>query len=136
MNHEAPLAGTKRGFWNQHAEATRVGLEPISTGYCPTLQAAALHLEGVMSFQAIAWAFKQPAKTAEKFLLIAVSNYADEQGHAWPSVERLSLDTGMSRATVKRGLKRLEDGGYISRHKRLKGHLQTSNLYVLKGRFS
>jgi DNA-binding transcriptional regulator YhcF (GntR family) len=89
-----------------------------------------------MSFQAIAWAFKQPAKTAEKFLLIAVANYADERGHAWPSVERLCADTGMSRATVQRSLKKLEKGGFISRHKRVKGYLQTSNLYVLKGRFS
>ena len=89
-----------------------------------------------MSFQAMVWALKQPAKPAEKLLLLAIANYADEQGRAWPSLERLCTDTGMSRATIKRCFKKLEDGGIISRHKRVKGHLQTSNLYVLKGRFS
>ena len=87
-----------------------------------------------MSFQAVAWALKQPAKTNEKFLLIVISNYADENNHCWPSVERLSVDTGMSRATVKRTLTKLEQGGYLTRHKRIKGPLQTSNLYVLKTR--
>lgn len=86
-----------------------------------------------MSFQAMAWALKQPAKTAEKFLLLVIANYADEQGRAWPSVETLARDTGMSRATVKRSMKKLEEAGYVRRHKRLKGHLQTSNLYTLKG---
>jgi DNA-binding MarR family transcriptional regulator len=89
-----------------------------------------------MSFQAMAWALKQPAKTNEKFLLIVIANYADERGHAWPSVERLAVDTGMSRATIKRCLKKLEDGKFLSRHKRVKGRLQTSNLYALNGRFS
>jgi len=89
-----------------------------------------------MSFQAMAWALKQPAKTNEKFLLIVIANYADEEGRAWPSVERLALDTGMSRATIQRMLRRLEKGGWITSHRRVKGRLQTSNLYVLKGRFS
>jgi DNA-binding transcriptional regulator YhcF (GntR family) len=84
----------------------------------------------------MAWALKQPAKTNEKFLLIVIANYADEEGRAWPSVERLCIDTGMSRATIQRILRRLEKGGWIASHKRIKGRLQTSNLYVLKGRFS
>ena len=89
-----------------------------------------------MSFQAMAWALKQPAKTNEKFLLIVIANYADERGHAWPSVERLSVDTGMARATIQRALRKLEKSGFISCHKRVRGQLQTSNLYVLRGRFA
>jgi AraC-like DNA-binding protein len=132
MNHEAPLAGTKRGFWNQHADATRVGLDPISTGYCPTLQAAALHLEGVMSFQAMAWATKIKLPTHEKFVLIMLSNYADEHGKCWPSIETLCNETGMSRPTVKRALRKLVERKLLIKAKRVKGHLQTSNLYVLE----
>lgn len=87
-----------------------------------------------MSFQAMCWALKQPGKTAEKFLLIVIANYADENGQAWPSVERLCADTGMSRATVQRSLRKLEKSGLLSCHKRVKGSLQTSNLYKLKGK--
>lgn len=87
-----------------------------------------------MSFQAMAWALKQPGKTNEKFLLIVIANYADERGQAWPSIERLCADTGMSRATVQRTLKKLEKDGYVTRNKRVKGRLQTSNLYTLRGK--
>lgn len=90
----------------------------------------------VMSFQAMAWALKQPAKTSEKFLLIVIANYADEHGQAWPSVERLCKDTGMSRATVQRSLRKLEKNGYVTREKRVRGQLQTSNLYRLKAKIS
>ena len=90
----------------------------------------------IMSFQAMAWALKQPAKTNEKFLLIVIANYADERGHAWPSVERLCLDTGMARATVQRALRKLERNGFITCHKRVRGQLQTSNLYALRGKFA
>lgn len=88
-----------------------------------------------MSFQAMAWAIKQPVKPSEKLLLIVMANYADDIGQCWPSVETLSRDTGMSRATVKRTLTKLEKIGFIARYKRSKGNLQTSNLYALKGRF-
>jgi len=89
-----------------------------------------------LSFQAMSWALKQPVKTAEKLLLLVIANYADEQGRAWPSVETLARDTGMSRTSVKRTMKKLEDTGFIRRQKRVKGYLQTSNLYTLKGGFS
>jgi DNA-binding transcriptional regulator YhcF (GntR family) len=87
-----------------------------------------------MSFQAMAWALKQPGKTNEKFLLIVIANYADERGQAWPSIERLCADTGMSRATVQRTLRKLEKSGFVTCHKRIKGRLQTSNLYALRGK--
>ena len=86
-----------------------------------------------MSFQAMAWAIGKKAPTNEKFLLIIIANYADDKGHAWPSAERLSNDTGMSRATIKRTMKKLENLGLITRFKRVRGRLQTSNLYVLNG---
>lgn len=87
-----------------------------------------------MSFQAMAWALKQPVKTSEKFLLVVIANYADENGQSWPSIARLCTDTGMSRATVQRSLRKLEKAGFVSCHKRVRGALQTSNLYTLKGK--
>jgi len=87
-----------------------------------------------MSFQAMSWALKQPVKTTEKLLLLVIANYADEQGQAWPSVETLCRDTGMSRATIQRSLRKLEKLGFLSTKKRMKSHAQTSNLYTLKGK--
>jgi DNA-binding MarR family transcriptional regulator len=84
----------------------------------------------------MSWALKQPVKTTEKLLLLVIANYADEKGHAWPSVETLARDTGMSRTTVKRTMKKLEATGFIRRQKRIKNQSQTSNLYALKGGFS
>jgi DNA-binding transcriptional regulator YhcF (GntR family) len=80
----------------------------------------------------MSWALKQPVKTTEKLLLLVISNYADEQGRAWPSVETLARDTGMSRATIKRSMRKLEDAGFVRRQKRTKAQLQISNLYTLK----
>jgi DNA-binding transcriptional regulator YhcF (GntR family) len=84
----------------------------------------------------MSWALKQPVKTAEKLLLLVISNYADEYGQAWPAVETLARDTGMSRATVQRSLRKLEKLGFISCKKRMRGPAQSSNLYTLKGKFS
>jgi biotin operon repressor len=132
LNHEAPLAGTKRGFWNQHAVATRVGLDRIITGYCLTLQVTAPHLEGVMSFQAMAWAVKIKLPAQEKITLLMLANYANQDGQCWPSIDTLSLDTGLSRASVKRALRKLVERGLMTKARQVKGHLQTSNFYVLK----
>lgn len=85
-----------------------------------------------MSFQAMAWATKIKLPANEKFVLIMLSNYADEDGKCWPSIETLCLETSLSRPTVKRVLRRLSDRGIITKVKRSKGNLQTSNFYLLE----
>lgn len=85
-----------------------------------------------MSFQAMAWATKIKLPTYEKFLLIVLANYADDAGKCWPSIETLCNDTGLSRPTVKRTLRKLADRSLIKKVRRSKGNLQTSNFYLLE----
>lgn len=51
---------------------------------------------------------------APRIVLHEILNYSDAQGeNAYPSVERLMADCGMSRSTVCRHLKWLRDNGWI-----------------------
>ncbi len=72
-----------------------------------------------MSVDAISWAFKCPIEDPTcKFVLVAVSNYADEDDKAWPSLNRLAKDTGYDRSTIGRALKRLEEMKFLRRDQR------------------
>lgn len=82
-----------------------------------------------MSFQAMAKAVEIKLPTHEKFVLIMLANYANEQGKCWPSVATLSGDTGLSLAAVKKALKKLVERGLISRQSQSKGGRKTSSMY-------
>lgn len=67
-----------------------------------------------------------------KSVLLAVANYADEEGVCWPSQEQLSEDTELSRHSVMRALDQLEDLGLVSRERRHRGDgSRTSDLIML-----
>ena len=82
-----------------------------------------------MSFKHMAWAFQSViGDPMAKLLLIALADRADKETHqCWPSLARLSQDTELSSATIKRKLNYLEERGFILRIKRD----QTSTLYTL-----
>lgn len=64
----------------------------------------------------MSWALTQQSVTEPKqrHVLLCLANYADEQGRgAWPSINRLTRDTGMSRSSVIRALKSLREAGAI-----------------------
>ena len=62
-----------------------------------------------MSITALNWAFSADiAAPAAKFILVALANYADENGYCYPSQARLARDTGMSERSVRRHLSQLE----------------------------
>lgn len=70
-----------------------------------------------MSIQAMAWAFKQTqiADPMQRYVLLCLANYAGEDGkNAFPSVGRLSRDSGLSDRTVQRALHSLKEQGVIS----------------------
>lgn len=85
-----------------------------------------------MSIKYLNWAFdiELPANEG-KSVLIALANYADEEGSCFPSQEKLALNTGQSISTIHRHLKHLEDKGYISRKARRNGQQRTSDRYYL-----
>jgi pyocin large subunit-like protein len=84
-----------------------------------------------MSFQAMAWAVKQPLiSTCEKFLLVMLANYADGEGVVYPSVERLSEDLCQDRRTVMKNIRRLIDIGLLEDTGRKIG--STNYIYVYR----
>lgn len=67
-----------------------------------------------------------------KSVLMAVANYADEEGICWPSQEQLADDTELSRHSVMRALDQLEDMGLLDRERRHRGDgSRTSDLIIL-----
>jgi hypothetical protein len=78
-----------------------------------------------MSIEALNWVFgerqqggrpglKGP-RGADRHVLLALANFADEDGDAWPSVETIAGMAAVSRATVQRALGWLVEHGYIER---------------------
>ncbi|MCD0417271.1 helix-turn-helix domain-containing protein [Rubrivivax sp. JA1024] len=72
-----------------------------------------------MSWQATAWAAKQATGSpSRKLLLLALANYADPAGRAYPSQDTLARDTEQSVDTVQRQIKQLVNLGLIRVEKR------------------
>jgi DNA-binding transcriptional regulator YhcF (GntR family) len=81
----------------------------------------------------MAWArsFKT-GSSATKAVLLAIANYADEEGIAWPSQEQLADDTELSRHTIMRAMDSLEELGLLNRERRHRGDgSRTSDLIML-----
>jgi hypothetical protein len=71
-----------------------------------------------MSIQAVAWAIEQQEVTdpATRFVLVCLANYAGADGRsAFPSVLRLSRDTGLCERAVQYQLRRLIKAMLIQR---------------------
>lgn len=85
-----------------------------------------------MSFQAMAKAVEIKLPSHEKFVLIMLANYADENGKCWPSITTISRETGISTASVKRAIKKLCDRGIISRQRQNRGNIKSHNIYRLE----
>lgn len=85
-----------------------------------------------MSNEAITWAFKQQLPTTQKFILVALADYADESGQCFPSHNKTAERVGASRSTVRRAIKQLTEQGYLTyvREQRKDGTF-TSNRYSL-----
>ena len=65
--------------------------------------------------KAIDWAFDTPIESSSmKFVLVALADNADANGHAWPCTETLCRKTSLDRKTVILSIDRLEQSGLIS----------------------
>ena len=84
-----------------------------------------------MSFQAMAWAIKQPLQTYDKMVLLMLSNYADSQGKCWPSLAKLADECGMSQSQIRKCVAKLEKLGMVRRQMQMRSYGQTSNMYYL-----
>ena len=85
-----------------------------------------------MSFQAMAWAVALKLPTRQKFVLLMLATYAsNDEGKCYPSLNRLSEDTGMSRHTVIAAIKALEGAGALRVIRREQGGVNLPNIYQL-----
>jgi len=89
-----------------------------------------------MSWSALDWASKQKTGNGtNKLVLISLANYADDKNTCFPSFKTLISITEMSRSTIIRALKNLEQLGLIQIQERFAdindSKRQTSNLYTL-----
>lgn len=66
----------------------------------------------------LAWISTLPI--SQKFLLLSLTDQANDDGVCWPKVDTLSARCSMNRRTVQRALSDLEDAGFIQRHERLR----------------
>lgn len=72
-----------------------------------------------MSVEAITWANKQrTGSPGAKLVLLALANYADEDGYCYPSQATLAIVTEMSRDSIARHMKALEALGLLAREGR------------------
>jgi hypothetical protein len=86
-----------------------------------------------MSNQAVTWAYAQDVKPAgAKFVLVTLANFADADGHCYPSQRRLAEDSGLSERAVRDHLTALEARDFIRRSaRRRKDGSRTSDAFDL-----
>ena len=78
----------------------------------------------------LAWSV--PLPHAEKIVLLALSDNANDEGLCWPSVGTLTVKCGMDARTVQRIVARLGETGHVTVHER-RGK---SNYYTVHPRHS
>lgn len=68
-----------------------------------------------MSLKAIVWALERAPvySSSQKFVLVALANYANEENHSYPQVATICRVTAQSDDTVRRCLASLEEAGNI-----------------------
>lgn len=66
-----------------------------------------------MSIDASRWAWTQKVKPTQKLILLSLADRADEYFNCYPSITRLTIDTGLDRKTVIKGLQSMESDGFL-----------------------
>jgi biotin operon repressor len=79
----------------------------------------------------MAWAVSHKLPSKDKFVLVMMANYADEDGKCWPSLNRLADDTSMSRSTIQLAIKGLETAGMLRIEHRSQDGVKLPNYYYL-----
>ena len=86
-----------------------------------------------MSVQAITWALAlKTGSPTTKAVLLALANYANEDGESWHSQKRIADDTELSRHSVMRSMEYLADHGVLGREKRYRADgTRTTDMIIL-----
>ena len=68
-----------------------------------------------------------------KAVYMYLQDRMDTERKCWPGIRRIAADLRLSRTTVKRALRELEQSGYLRRKQRIRENGgSTSNLYIVK----
>lgn len=84
-----------------------------------------------MSYKATAWAYDLNLPSPRKFVLVALADFADENGSCYPGQGRLMKMTGLGERAVRNSLAKLEDEGLIERMARYQGGHRITDRYRL-----
>lgn len=85
-----------------------------------------------MSLTAIRWAWDQDIAASVKYVLLALADYADEEGVCFPSQKTLARKCGLSRSTVNSHLQNLMRLGLITiQHRSSQRGYRCASLYRL-----
>lgn len=85
-----------------------------------------------MSVHVSSWAWRLDVGDPEtKLVILKLADHADDRGFCRPSIELIVRDTCLSRSTVIRRLKRLEELGFLQRERRREGSRNLPNRYQL-----
>lgn len=71
-----------------------------------------------MSVKVSSWAWDQPLGGNDKVVLLALADWARDDGLCWPGQDAVAAKARVSTKTVQRLLGKLEEGGYLVREKR------------------
>jgi hypothetical protein len=71
-----------------------------------------------------------PENQAERFVLLALADYANDDGECWPSIEGVARKTCLTDRGVRKIMRRLEDTGWLSIE--AGGGRKNCNLYRIK----
>lgn len=86
-----------------------------------------------MSNEALTWAFRQDLPMTQKFVLVALADYADENGTCFPKHETTAQRIGSTVRTVQRALSALEESGHVTmKHQYRDDGRFRSNRYQLR----
>jgi uncharacterized phage protein (TIGR02220 family) len=85
-----------------------------------------------MSIDLMSAAWKLPLTGNKKLVLMALADFANDDGKCWPCIATIAKKTGASESTVKRLVKELISDGYVKKEPQYRDNgSQTSNIYII-----
>lgn len=84
-----------------------------------------------MSFAAIKWAMSLTLPCHQKMTLLALADFSNEEGSAFPSMAALAKKAGLCVRTARGALRKLEKLDLVSTHTQIRSYGQTSNFFIL-----
>lgn len=76
--------------------------------------------------------YQEDLSARAKLVYMYLKDRANKEGQCWPAIRTIGKDIGLSRSTVKRALKELEQGSFLVKQSRKRENDgDTSNLYLI-----